>query len=149
METRLHDLERAYPNDYQIAWRLGDLYCEGHELDLPGTGSLADATLQRAIALRPDGGEGHLLFGVFLTDSTVPANWPEGEVHLRQAIELSGATPSPGAWSTLATNLHRQGRLAEARDAMDRYLALDPSNQAAQQYRTLLDQQLWQERGGQ
>ena len=135
-EDELKNMRETYPNSADVELRLGEVYRFGHNLDIPESGQLCVAHLERAISLQPDLIAAHLELGIFYTDAGI--RWaPLGERSLRRAIQLSGATPLPRAWRALTLAYYYQGKFPDAVAAADEYLSLVPDDERFRQLRQL------------
>lgn len=116
--------EPAYdPPYYFAAW--GRYYL--------GEPELAGTLWTRHLALRPDAADSHFGLGLLLLEEGRPV---EAEERFRRAIELEQDLPGrersvAKAWARLGDSLADQDRIPEAREALERAVALWPDHHEA------------------
>jgi tetratricopeptide (TPR) repeat protein len=133
-QAEFEELDKMFPGEAEVEWRLGQLYRFGYNLDVPGAGQQCVAHLERAISLKPDYVDAYLELGFFYTDAS--PRWAAlGEKNLRKAIELSGSNPLPRGWWALYLAYYYQAKFADAVAAADEYLRLVPNDPKMRQLR--------------
>ncbi|HUT56001.1 MAG TPA: TRAP transporter TatT component family protein [bacterium] len=86
---------------------------------------------QRALELDPNNGPAELGLGIYyqFIPRLIGGDGHRARGHFRRAAELMPADPEPLVWT--AISCRQEGRLGEAREALDRALALDPDDKFA------------------
>jgi tetratricopeptide (TPR) repeat protein len=139
VEKSLERLRRQYPDDPRVLRRLGECFRLGHNLGVSGAAERAEAYLLRAEVLGPDDAETFIALGALYADSSME-NGPLAETRFRRALKLAGKERLPQVWWGLAVSLYYQGRRAEALEAIDRVIALQPRDRSARKLReTILE----------
>lgn len=87
---------------------------------------LAQAAFQKAVTLKPDSWQGHLLLGDIYRQRK---QWDVAITHYQEAARLKPTTPAP--YLGLGTIYWQTGRNAQAEEALKRALELDPRNSLA------------------
>ncbi|MDL1950656.1 tetratricopeptide repeat protein [Acidobacteria bacterium ACD] len=88
-----------------------------------GHGERAMELLKRAVAVRPDAFLPYFALGALYAGE---GNLARAEAHLKKAVELE---ESPQAYSLLGTIAYERGRVAEAVDALQKAVRLDPADE--------------------
>ena len=136
---RLERLRQRYPDDPRVLRRVGEYFRLGHNLSVPGASERAEAYLLRTEELEPDDAETCISLGAFYADSSME-NGPLAETRFRRALKLVNKERLPQVWWGLAVSLYYQGRRAEALEAIDRVIALQPRDRNARKLReTILE----------
>lgn len=88
-----------------------------------GHGERAMDLLKRAVAVRPDAFLPYFALGALYAGE---GNLPRAEAHLKKAVEVE---ESPQAYSLLGTIAYERGRVADAIDALQKAVRLDPGDE--------------------
>lgn len=121
--------------------RVGELYRQGHNLDIPDAATAAYSHLTQCLALDRDHVECHFsLARLFLASSTQYA--ARAEHHLERVRALTEPDSRPDVEAALARAYLAQGRRSAALRQIDHYLTLRPDDPQAQRFRKVLLEQV-------
>ncbi len=117
--------------------RVGNLYRQGHNLDIPEAASSSYAVLNQCIALARDHIDCHFNLARLLLASA-PRNAARAEHHLNRVRALIEPDSRPEVEKALARAYFVQGRRSAALRQIDHYLSLQPDDLDAQRFRNTL-----------
>lgn len=106
---------------------VADLYRQGHNLDVVGSGEAADVQLQKCLRLYPDSMACHRIAGYFYL-AIGPKYAPKGEASLRRLKALFAPKVDVEVERGLVFAHVYQGKKAEAVKQMEYYLSLRPDD---------------------
>ncbi|MDP6977423.1 MAG: hypothetical protein QF570_02340 [Myxococcota bacterium] len=114
--------------------RVGELYRQGHNLDVPDAAGSAYNTLNRCLALARDHVGCHFsLARLFL--ASPPQYAARAEQHLERIRSLVEPDSRPDVEAALAQAYFVQGRRSAALRQVDHYLTLEPDDAEAKRFR--------------
>ncbi len=130
----LRNVDLEHP---ELHARVGDLYRQGHNLDVPHAAASAYGALTRCLSLARDHIECHFsLARLFLASS--PQYAPRAEHHLQRIRDLIEPDSRPDVEAALARAYFAQGKRSAALRQIDHYLTLEPDDELAQRFRNEL-----------
>jgi len=121
----------------ELFLRVGELYRQGHNLDVPQSAGSAFESLARCLALAPDHVGCHFsLARLFL--AFPPQYAVRAEYHLERIRSITDSTSRPAVEAALARAYFAQGKRSAALRQIDHYLTLEPEDLDAMRFRNEL-----------
>ena len=129
IENSLLNLDKSYPKNKEIKIRLGELYQDGHNMDLDNSFEKSESNFKQAIQIDTSFYKAHNELGVLYVNTDIKYA-KDAEKEFLIALKSPDKDIQTSTYSSLAFSMYYQGRFPEAKSYIEKYISISKDTTA-------------------